>query len=594
MLEKLRIAFRLLPSRIARRYLLLLPVAGFGALLEAAGAVLILGLIRLIAEPGATLTQAVPVIGERLAESGFGVQGLAGICALFFVFKNLLRLSENWLRFRVNAQAQEALSAGLIQRYLLAPYSTHLKRHSSELIQIARTQVSDVVWTTLNSMAAIVSEALIALSVVAILAFAAPLAALLVASFLGGLLGLLLLLTQRVHSDLGRRFHRANVRQLKAMQQSLGGVKEVKVFGREAFFVDRIREVLREIGRVNVTRLTIEQIPRLSVETLFVSGLALLVAFAHEGQDQSLATTLGVIAYGAMRVLPATHMAVYHANRIHQSSAALYTLEADWTALPDRPRDSTAQQPFERELKLEDVTFRYDESGDPAILDLNVAIARGASIGVVGPTGAGKSTLIDLLTGLLPPTEGRITVDGRDLQSCLQSWQAQLGYVPQTPHMLDDTIRRNIAVGVDDEEIDEQALARAVHSAQLEPLLDRLPEGLETWVGERGVRLSGGERQRVAIARALYRSPTTLIFDEATSALDNLTEQALSSTLEGLRGEKTLILIAHRLSTVRHCDLLIFLVDGRIAGRGSYDELFEANPAFRRMAATAGQFTRST
>jgi len=593
MLEKLRIAFELLPPRIARRYLLLLPVAGVGALLEAAGAALMLGLIRLIAEASATLAEAVPVIGERLSGAGFGVQGLALICAAFFVFKNALRLSENWLRFRVNAGAYEALSAGLLERFLLAPYPAHLKRHSSELIHIARTQVSDVVWTTLNSMASIVSEALIALSVVAILAFAAPLGALLVASFLGGLLGLLLYLTQRAHSDIGRRFHHASMRQLKAMQQSLGGVKEVKVFGREAFFVDRIRETLRDIGRVNTARLTLEQVPRLSVETLFVAGLALLVAFARGGQDQSLATTLGVTAYGALRVLPATHMAVYHANRIQQSAAALYALRADWVPLPEAPRTPSTPLRFEQELRLENVSFRYDETSRPAIRNLNLAIPRGASVGVVGPTGAGKSTLIDLLTGLLPPTEGRITVDERDLRTCTRGWQAQLGYVPQDPHLLDDTIRRNIALGVEDRDIDEQALERAVRSAQLAPLLRGLPEGLETVVGERGVRLSGGERQRVAIARALYRAPSTLIFDEATSALDNLTEQALSATLEGLRGEKTIILIAHRLSTVRSCDLLFFLVDGQLEACGSYAELLVSNGAFRRMAEAAARHTPS-
>lgn len=586
MLSEIRMSYELLPRGISTRYLLLLPVAMGGAILEAVGAGLMLGLIRLIAEPEATMAGSVPGVGAQLEAMGLGIEGLAVACGAFFVFKNLMRLGETWLRLRVNARAYETLSAGLLERYLLAPYAMHLRRHSSDMIHTARAKVSDVVWITLNSILALISEVLVAIAVVAILAFAAPLGALLVASFLGGLFALLLLFTQRAHTDLGRRNHHAGIRHLKAMQQSLEGVKEVKVFGRERYFVGRIREVLRELGRVNTLRFTLEQAPRLSLETLFVVALASLVLFAREGQDQSLAATLGVMAYGALRVLPATHLAVYHANRIQQSSEAIVSLKADWTPLPAQS-PASAPKPFADSIRLDDVSFQYEGTAEPTLRRLTLRIRQGESVGVVGPTGAGKSTLIDLLTGLLEPSEGRITVDGVDLRERVSGWQAQLGYVPQSVHMLDDTIRSNIAFGVPESDVDASALEEAIESAQLRPLLDRLPDGLDTMVGERGVRLSGGERQRLAIARALYRKPSTLIFDEATSALDNLTESALSATLETLRGEKTLILIAHRLTTVRRCDRLFFLVDGKLSASGSYDELFLENAEFRRMAAVS-------
>lgn len=588
MLLSIRTAFHLLPRAIARQYFYVLPLSLFGAVLEAVGALLILGLIRLIAEPGAQLADSVPGAGGRLAAAGLGLQGLALLCGLFFLFKNSLRIADIWLRQRINARAYEALSVGLLERYLTAPYSLHLRRHSSQMIHTAQGRVSDMVGITLNSSLALVSESLVALAVMIVLALAAPLGALVLGAFLGGLLALLLLLTQKTHSNVGRRLHHAMTKHLRSMQQSLESVKEVKVFGRESYFVDRVREVLVEIGRVNTSRITLEHVPRLAVETLFVVALALMVVFSTGDPDQSLATTLGVVAYGALRVLPATHMAVYHANRISQAAAAVDGLQADWTPLPP-PEPASSRLDFRDALQLEDVTFQYDETPSPALENITLTIRRGESIGIVGPTGAGKSTLIDLLTGLLPPNSGRMTVDGESLHANVRGWQAQLGYVPQAASLLDDTIRSNIALGVETADIDERKLERSVAKAQLGALIERLPDGLDTVVGERGVRLSGGERQRVAIARALYREPSVLIFDEATSALDNLTEQALTATLETLRGEKTLILIAHRLTTVRNCDRLFFLVNGKLAATGSYDELFASNRDFREMAETLSE-----
>jgi ATP-binding cassette, subfamily B, bacterial PglK len=218
-----------------------------------------------------------------------------------------------------------------------------------------------------------------------------------------------------------------------------------------------------------------------------------------------------------------------------------------------------------------------------------MSIRRGESIGVVGPTGAGKTTFVDLMLGVLEPTAGSIRVDGRDIRLSLRAWQRQIGYVPQTVYLIDDTIRRNIALGLEDAEIDEARVVESARDAQLDGFLSALPEGLDTVAGERGVRLSGGERQRIAVARALYRRPTVLIFDEATAALDNITEQALTATLHGLHGRITTVFIAHRLSTVQSCDRLIFLRDGEIADVGTYAEL-EKNPDFLALS-TAGSRT---
>ena len=278
-----------------------------------------------------------------------------------------------------------------------------------------------------------------------------------------------------------------------------------------------------------------------------------------------------------------------YVSELRYSRAWIDDLRNDLAALPPAAPAPGGDEPirFTRAVALEGVSYTYAGEPEPVLLDVDLAIARGESIGIVGPSGAGKSTLVDLLLGLLAPTTGRITVDGRDIAGALRSWQRHLGYVAQEPFVLDDTIRRNVAFGVADGEIDERRVTAALRLAQLGDFVAGLPAGLDTMLGERGTRLSGGQRQRVAIARALYDEPEVLVFDEATSALDTPTERELIAALEALRGVKTLIVIAHRLTTVRHCDRLAVLRDGRLAAVGPYDELLARDAGFRAMVGSA-------
>jgi len=259
---------------------------------------------------------------------------------------------------------------------------------------------------------------------------------------------------------------------------------------------------------------------------------------------------------------------------------------ADFAALGAAPVRHHGPEPsveFAASVGCDHVSFVYADAPRAALQDVNIVIRRGESVGIVGPTGAGKSTLVDVLLGLLTPTSGRVLLDGEDLRGKERAWQRQVGYVPQDPYLLDDTLRRNIAFGVPDSVIDEQRVARASALAQLDEFVRQLPEGIETVIGEDGVRLSGGQRQRVAIARALYQDPAVLVFDEATAALDNQTEREVTRAIAALHGQRTLIVIAHRLSTVEDCDRLIFLQDGLVAAIGRYDELLR-HPGFRSMA----------
>jgi ATP-binding cassette, subfamily B, bacterial PglK len=278
-----------------------------------------------------------------------------------------------------------------------------------------------------------------------------------------------------------------------------------------------------------------------------------------------------------------------YASELRYSRAWIHDLRDDLAALPPPAPAPGGAEPirFTRAVALEGVSYTYADEADPVLVDVDLTIARGESIGIVGPSGAGKSTLIDLLLGLLTPTRGRITVDGRDVAGALRSWQRHIGYVAQEPFVLDDTLRRNVAFGVADAEIDDPRVTAALRLAQLGEFVAGLPAGLDTMLGERGTRLSGGQRQRVAIARALYDEPEVLVFDEATSALDTPTERELIAALEALRGVKTLVVIAHRLTTVRHCDRLAVLRDGRLAAVGPWDELLARDAGFRALAGAA-------
>jgi len=409
-----------------------------------------------------------------------------------------------------------------------------------------------------------------------------------------GTVAALLRLTRRVFTRWGAQQQELKKTILQNLHQSLGGLKEVKVLGREHFFYHIFARRQGTLIRVHSRYATVTMVPRLLIETVFVCGMLLVIVLVtREGRDAlDLVSLLGLYAYAGFRIIPSAYRIMLGVSTIRHGTAAVNHVYNDFMAFePDLPVAGGAANgedlSFTDRLVLDEVSYAYDVADAPVLQEVSLTIRRGESIGIVGPTGVGKSTLIDLVLGLLPPSSGHILVDGKDVFSAVQSWRRKIGYVPQSIFLTDDTLRRNIAFGLEDTEIDAQKLQAAVRMAQLEKFVATLPRGLETVVGERGVRLSGGQRQRVGIARALYHEPEILVFDEATSALDNQTERAVIGAIEALRGEKTLLIVAHRLSTVRGCDRLVFLQDGRIADCGSFDELLMNNADFRDMAAVA-------
>jgi len=485
------------------------------------------------------------------------------------------------------------LSHRLLAAYLAAPYAFHFRRNSAALIQRVTDAVNSVFRGVLGSLVNVASESLVVAGIVAILAWTAPGVTLVAVVVVGAMLLVPLTLSRHATTRWGRAVQQLDAEILQTLQQSLGGVKEVKVLGCESFFLSQFDERLATAARLRSRYATVSAALRMGVETMFICGLLLVSLLLTLSHGSAALPLLGLFAYAGFRVIPAANRVMLYITQLRYSRPWIEALRADLATLPSPapavgPAAADAIR-FTHAIAFERVSYTYEGEREAVLLDVELTIAKGEAVAIVGPSGAGKSTLVDVLLGLLPPTSGRVTVDGRDIAGALRSWQRHIGYVPQEPFVLDDTLRRNVAFGVADAAIDERRVKAAVRLSQLSSVVTALPRGLDTMLGERGTRLSGGQRQRVAIARALYHEPEVLVFDEATSALDTPTERELIAALEALRGVTTLVVIAHRLSTVRRCDRLAVLRDGRLVAVGPYQELHERDAGLMASLEPAAQ-----
>jgi ATP-binding cassette subfamily C protein len=592
-LNDVRACLGLLSPRARRRWLALVPLAVAAAAAEAVGAGAAFVLVSVLGDPARAAT--LPVAGwihARLPwhDGPSVILTFTLLVMAFYVARNGLLAGVTWVQEQALNVAVRDLSHRLLAAYLAAPYAFHFQRNSAALIHRVTDAVHGVFRGVLGALVNMACEVLVVLGIVVILALTAPGVTLAAIVVVGGLLLLPLTLSRRATARWGREVARLDREILQTLQQSLGGVKEVKLTGRERFFQAQFDERVAGSARTRSRYLAVASSLRLGVETVFVCGLLGVSLLLTLRSGAGALPLLGLYAYAGFRIIPSANRIMLYVGQLRYSRAWIHDLQGDLGALPAAPPAPAAgdagAEPirFGRAIVLERVSYAYAGAGDAVLTDVDLTIARGESIGIVGPSGAGKSTLVDLLLGLLEPTAGRITVDGRDITSALRSWQRHIGYVPQEPFLLDDTIRRNVAFGIADPDIDDRRVTAALRRAQLADFVAGLREGLDTLLGERGTRLSGGQRQRVAIARALYHDPEVLVFDEATSALDTAVERELIDSLEALRGVKTLVVIAHRLSTVRRCDRLAVLRDGRLAAVGPYDELLERDAGFRAMA----------
>ena len=575
------------------QWIALVPLAVLSAALESLGAAVVFALIKILNDP--SQMTALPLAAELLGlfpatDETSIIQFSTFLVVLFYLFKNGLVILATYWRNRLVSYSIAACAQDLFERYLKAPYSFHFRRNSAELIRNT-TDSSDVAYRLFMSSAFNVStESLVVIGISALLMLAAPVVTLIAMGCLFFTLLALLRLTRSRFTRWGRQEQELKKAVLQHLQQSLNGVKEIKLRGREPFFFQTFSELQQGLARLRIWHLTLALVPRLLVETVFVCGMLLVIILItmpdRAGLD--IIPLLGLYAYAGFRIIPSVNRILENAQYMRYGTAAVEQLHNDFrnlasTSTIQSETGRTCELSFAERIVLEGVYYHYDLDQKPVLQDIHVSIQHGESIGIVGATGAGKSTLLDLILGLLSPSKGRITVDGKDIHKHLRSWQRKIGYVPQDIYLIDDSLRRNIAFGLDIEEIDENRIQAAVVMAQLKEVISSRPEGLNALVAERGIRLSGGQRQRVAIARALYHEPELLIFDEATSALDPQTETEVTQAIQALHGKKTMIIVAHRLSTVRFCDRLVFLKHGRIEGCAPFDELIRQNKAFRDM-----------
>jgi ATP-binding cassette subfamily C protein len=575
-----------------KRWLAVAAMAAIVSVAEAGSTLLVFTLLGLLA--GEATGLEVPVVGDVrgvLPWDGMDLLAAVGVVtAVVFVARSVLILVQQYVQFRVAEIAGARLSTRLLEGYLAMPYAFHLRRNSSELVRNAFDSVRRFVDEGLVPAVRAVGKSAIVLGVLVVLVVSSPLATLFAVAVLGPLLWLVLRVVFPRVKRLGRTAQTMAQQNLQSLQQSLHGIRDITVLGRQAAFADAYRRDRRAFARARYLQKTAAQVPRTAIETglaVFIVGFVWVAAATRGGAAEAL-PLLGLFGYAAARLLPELQAITRSLNQMKFVGPAVDDIHADLQLFEaGTGADRLAVEPlaFRDALALHGVGFAYEGTETPAVADVTAEVHSGESVGIVGPTGSGKSTLVDVLLGLLSPTEGRVTVDGLDLHVHARAWQANLGVVPQMVFLIDDTLRANIALGVPQEDIDEDSVAEAVAMAQLDDFVASLPAGLDTQVGERGIRVSGGQRQRLAIARALYRRPSVLIFDEGTSALDTETETALLGALENLRGDRTLITVAHRLTTVESCDTVWLIRGGRLVDQGPFAELARRNP---ELGATAG------
>ena len=494
-----------------------------------------------------------------------------------------------WVSTRLAYASGTDLSINVYQRTLYQPYSVHVARNSSEVISGVTDKVNTTIGEVLTPCLILISSSVLLVTVIGALIAIDPMVALVAATFFGISYGLVTWFTRRRLNSNSQRIAHEQTQVIKALQEGLGGIRDVLLDGTQSTYCNVYRKADYSLKLAKAGNLFIAVSPRFALEALGITLIATL-AYGLNNQPGGIATalpTLGALALGTQRLLPALQQVYNSWSGIVGSRASL----VDTIELLDQPLSAEAFRAdivplhFQDFMRFDNVYFRYN-SEEPWVLDnLNLTISKGVRVGFVGNTGSGKSTTLDLLMGLLYPTKGEFLVDGQPIdENNTRAWQQTISHVPQNIFLADSTITENIAFGIPRDAIDLERVMQAAHRAQIADFIEKQLDGYNTFVGERGIRLSGGQRQRIGIARALYKQASVLVFDEATSALDNATEQSVMCSIEGLSQDLTILIIAHRLTTVQHCNVIVELGQGRVVAQGTYDQLCESSPSFRAMA----------
>lgn len=545
-----------------------------GSFLELLGVSAILPLINVVLEPEIISTnQYYSLVANlfKVNEAADFIFIFSIILCIIYIGKNCYLIISRNIQLKFSYELQRGISMRLMDSYLHQDYLFHVSHNVSELQRNVQTDVNSL-FNMVSSFMNLLVELTTCLLLVIFLLIADAATTVLTIGLLGITLTIFLLIYRRIQVNFGKRRREAYAQACKWLLQSFAGIKEIKVMNREDFFLKNYDENLKESNRASKNANVATMLPKHIIEPLCVCSLLITICIRiGQGKDiEEFVTTLTVFAAAAIRMLPSFNRLTEYMGSILYNKASVDNVFADLKEAEELEKNMRLQKGNGTKLSLNDkicvenITFTYPNTKKHIFEDADVTIKKYESVAFVGSSGAGKTTLADIVIGLLKPEKGTVYVDGADVFECLAAWHSAIGYIPQMIYLMDDTIRANIVFGLPEEEIDDEKVWKALEKAELADFVRELDEGMYTQIGDRGVRLSGGQRQRIGIARALYMDPDVLILDEATSALDNETEAAVMESIENLQGKTTLIIIAHRLTTIQNCDKVYEVEDGKI------------------------------
>ena len=498
-----------------------------------------------------------------------------------FIFKTISAIWINYIIINFSVTQRVRLSVLLMNNYQNLPYVKYLRRNSSEYIHTTQNLVNEYSGGMIQTGMKMVSDGIVGVVILVMLAITNLEAFLLLFSLLGVFLISYDIIFHKKMRVLGGKFNIASVKMVKGIHEGLEGLKEIRILGKEEYFLEQVRDGAHRSGIYGMYSTVISTIPRYLIEFIMILFVVLLVILAllTDTNLQALLPTLAMFGLAAVRLLPTANIMSkgfikFRFNR--DSVSRLYTdvMSVNGNVIDYRsfheglPEDKNVSRPFET-LTMEDVSFCYPNAKQESLKNINLEIKRGDSIGIVGESGSGKTTLVDTILGLLEPASGEIYFNGKGLKKEIDNWHRHIAYLPQQVFLIDDKLKRNVALGVSEQDINIELLHQSLEKASLTDLLAQLPDGIDTILGERGVRLSGGQRQRIALARAFYHKRDVLIMDESTSALDNETEKEIVDEIKRLKNKVTMIVIAHRTTTIEHCDIVYKVNKGMIVGSGT-------------------------
>lgn len=566
--------------------------AVFMAIIEVIGIGSIMPFMAVASQPSMVesneyLSWAYELLGFENTTSFLVFLGIAMIA--FLLFSNFVTALMHYVKIRFTSMRRHSLSTTLMKSYLGQPYPYFLNKDSHGFIKNINSEIEHVITGSLMRFVDLVTKVIQVLLITGFLFFVNPVSTLGVSVSILLLYGIVYSFTRGPLKRLGKQRYELNSQRARIVSETFWGIKEVKVMGLEQAFLQEYTGPSKQIAREKTNHEIIGDIPKFALEAVAFSSILVfvLISIVHGGGFSEAATDIGLFAYAGYRLIPAIQGLFKSLTKVRYGSATAERIMEEFAQVAEAEplaKKPATPMPITQELRLEDIYYTYPSSDQAVLKGISLDIPVRQSIGLAGKTGSGKTTLVDLILGLHRQQSGQILVDGLALDSSnLRNWQANLGYVPQFIYLSNSSVAQNIAFGVPPSKIDMDAVRLAAHMAQIDDFIEtELPMGYDTRIGERGVRLSGGQRQRVGIARALYRNPDVLILDEATSALDRHTEDAVMNAIESLSGQKTIIIIAHRLSTLKSCHQIYLIEAGGITDAGTYEELTERNPYFAK------------